>query len=199
MRKNLKYAFAGIWVIAVSGLVGMLHAWHKADYSQNLALDALGHSYHELGTGQFGVIHFLAPTCSCSEIILETFEKSGPLSQEVIEEVHLVGEDLGWKDRLKELGFKVFHYRFSEFSKKFEGKISGLPLLTIYNDQKNTIYQGGYSDKSITPFTKIDIAQFLRTVKKGQQEKLPIIGCAVSKELQNKMDILGIKYSKGNE
>ena len=81
--------------------------------------------------------------------------------------------------------------------KDLKDSLKGVPLLVIYDKQKNAKYVGGYSDKVITPLTKINIDPFLNNIRnKREVSSLPVKGCAVSKEYQKILDPFGIKYTE---
>lgn len=193
-KKQLLFVF--IWVISISLVIGSIHSWHYAEY--NISQKSLKLDNIKVAKNHYGVLHFLTPTCSCSEKILSHLLKRGPLKREVgIEKIVLIDDTPeNYTQKLKERGFDIDHYSFEEATKKYSESIRGVPLLIIFNDEKEAKYVGGYSDKLITPFTNIDIKKFLTEIKSGRAiASLPVRGCAVSKEYQTILDPLGIKYA----
>ncbi len=196
MKKALVFGFILSWVTLASYGVTLMHSWHYSDLSPKEEL-SFTHIKFSDETQKAGVIHFLTPLCSCSKEIFKHLVKKGPLDKKIYLEKVVLIDDLNeeFAKPLIEKGFDV-HLIESEKAKHiFDGEIRGVPLLTIYGRDLKTQYVGGYSDKSITPFTEINYRSFLEKIEKNLEIKsLPVIGCAVSKEYKKLLDPFGLKY-----
>lgn len=183
------------WVLAVSTVITLMHSWHYADLSPDksahLEIEKLLPKIHS----GHGIAHFITPTCSCSEQIFKHLMSRSPLSNEMA--IIIDENDLAFGKNLASKGYKVQYIRTKKLTPEKAEMIRGVPLLVIYNQKMQTQYIGGYSDKSITPFTKIDIRSYLEKLKLNRKiASKPVVGCAVSKKYQQLLDPLGLKYQE---
>lgn len=199
--KKLGGIFLFIWVLGISFVATSLHSWHMADLSpreENLKqLKVFASDFKE-----HNVLHFLTPKCSCSHNIFDHLLNRGPLETlETSEKVVVIDDDKNeFVSKLKNHGYKVVDLKTKNLSKELSGAIKGVPLLVIYDKNRFARYAGGYADKVITPFTKINIKKFLNEIRSGRSiASMAVKGCAVSKEYQKILDPLGIKYQKTGE
>ncbi len=198
MRK-LKFSqilFIVSWLGLVSYVITLMHSWHYADLSPiDLSTTVVSKWFPKVKERELGVIHFLTPKCSCSQQIFTHLLERAPLAFELA----LVIDDTKdqYSTRLKKKGYLVKSINTKKLDEELASAIKGVPLLVIYDDKKITKYVGGYTDKVITPFTKIDIKQFLNKIKNNRTiASLPVMGCAVSKQYQKLLDPFGLKYQE---
>ncbi|CBW28075.1 putative membrane protein [Halobacteriovorax marinus SJ] len=199
--KFLKVLLLICWVIGISAIVGVMHSWHLIDLSPEKSMQ-LSISQYAKGVNKFGVIHYLSPQCSCSNTIVNHLLKRGPLNPEESKELVVLIDDFQNKTErlLKKRRFSVVSLNSKELSKESDGAIRGVPLLVIYDRNQVTKYVGGYSEKSITPFTQIDIKEYIKTLKEGRGiASKPVVGCAVSKEYKELLDPFGLKYTEKSD
>jgi len=189
--------FIALWVGVISLVVGYIHSWHIIDLKPNKNLSLAFNEMIPEVTEEFGVIHFLTPLCSCSEQIFKHLIERGPLNKE--KEVVILINDAKeiFATSLKERGFQVNLISTDKLSEDFKNAVQGVPLLVIYEGEKKVRYAGGYYEKAITPFTKIDIEKFTNSLRSGRDiASLPIVGCAVSEEYKKILDPFGLKYQE---
>jgi hypothetical protein len=196
MKKFLASTFLVVWIAATSYAVTMMHSWHYSDLGpkNKISFKKLDFSNSEQN---IGVIHFLTPLCSCSKEVFKHLVDKGPLQNKVYKERVILIDDQKkeFMNTLLAKGFDVVNLDSETIKTQFEGDIKGVPLLAIFDREFKTRYVGGYSDKSITPFTQINYRNFLEQLKTKQKIKsLPVIGCAVSKEYKKLLDPFGLKY-----
>lgn len=195
---KLKWLLLICWVTGISAVVGYMHSWHLVDLSPKNQSKISIESFSS-DVKNFGVIHFLTPACSCSQSILDHLLKRAPIDIERAKEAVVLFDDSKdqMKSKLLKNGYQVFSLDSKEINKENEGAIRGVPLLVIYDKDKITKYVGGYSDKAITPFTEINISEYLKSIEMGKKLATnPVIGCAVSNEYKKLLDPFGLKYTE---
>lgn len=183
------------WVIAVSAVITILHSWHYADLGpgKNKQVE-FKNLLPKIKEGH-GVAHFITPACSCSQQVYKHLLSRKPLENELA--IIIDDNELEFEKNLKAKGYKVQLIETKKLDAEKADMIKGVPLLVIYDNNLETQYVGGYSDKSITPFTKINIQSFLNNIEKKRKiASMPVIGCAVSKKYQKLLDPLGLKYQE---
>ena len=195
--KKSHYLFIICWVGGITLIVGYIHSWHLVDLKPQSEITLSFNKMIPDVSDEFGVIHFLTPLCSCSEQIFKHLVERGPLKEEK-EVVILVDDSQGVFQRpLEEKGYSTKLISTDKLSEEFKSAIQGVPLLVIYEKNKKVRYAGGYYEKAITPFTKIDIKKFTDSLHEGREiASLPIIGCAVSEEYKKILDPFGLKYQE---
>ena len=196
MKKAFSIGLILSWITIASYGVTLMHSWHYSDLSPKQTL-----KFNELkfiGEEQkFGVVHFLTPLCSCSKEIYKHLIGKGPLTSSLYAERVVLIDDFKeeFSKPLRDKGFEVYLIESEKAKNIFDGEIRGVPLIAIYDRELKARYVGGYTGKSITPFSKIDYRSFLTKVEnKEKLESLPVIGCAVSKEYKKLLDPFGLKY-----
>jgi hypothetical protein len=196
--KYIKYLILFAWVGVISLVLTLMHSWHYIDLSPTSDAPVKLSNYLPK-VENYGIVHFLTPKCSCSQEIYKHLLERGPLEYKSSKETIVVVDDneLDFTGNLGKKGFKTFNLNPEKMKKDFSESIQGVPLLVIYNKNFATQYVGGYSDQSITPFTKINIKNYLVAMEQGRTiASNPIIGCATSKEYQNILDPFGLKYQE---
>lgn len=185
-----------IWFVGLSVPLSFLHSFHSMSLPKddvNLkAIEAVPRDL--MSTKKWEAFHFLTPKCLCSNSIGSYLYKRGLLDPENLEEfVIIVGNNVELKEKLSEKGFHV--REISEQSLKSEFNITGVPLLMFKDSKGSVYYQGGYASSNINKGTAFQDKKLYAAIQTGlAADALPKIGCAVSKELQKKLDPFGLKY-----
>ncbi len=184
-------------MIGVSFFITTLHSWHNVSFKFNepQSRNFIPHLVNEIK--EHNVIHFLTPACSCSKVIFDHLLTRAPLSDANHSEKIVLLDDLDFEitRKLQASGYDVTTLRMAELKEDLKSAVMAVPLLLIFDSEKDLRYAGGYSEKIITPFSKIDVLDFLAKIKQGDKlTSYPVKGCAVSKEYQKLLDPMGIKY-----
>jgi hypothetical protein len=177
-----------LWALASLYILTRMHGWHwisfKYEKPKNIAQVA-----KDIEKENWGMIHVLGRGCGCSEFVQDYLIKRK--AQKNIRETIIFIGNAARKRELEKAG-----YHFAE-AQNVNGLIKGVPMLLIYNNNGQVIYSGGYAQKTITPFTQIQDLKILQAAKSEQNLKeYSVMGCAVSKKLQNLLDPLNLKYSE---
>ena len=181
--------FIFVWASSLSYVLAHMHGIHKVEF-KNQPINP-GKLINAKFSTPYAMVHVLTEECGCSQIIAEYLIERGPL-KDTKEFVYFVGKSQEYANGLKEKGFEV------RFLKEEDEHFQGVPMLTLYDQDQGIVYAGGYSQKIITPITKILDISLLKELKQNKKisKQYPIQGCAVSKNLMTKIDPLGLKYSK---
>jgi hypothetical protein len=132
-------------------------------------------------------LHLLTAGCGCSDSLAGYLAKRRPfpgLSEEVI----FIGADdpFGKRAALESDGFRVSSHG-SEYIRAIG--VTGVPLLVILSPSGKAVYMGGYGAGGYRD------AELWTKIRSGlEPPALPVLGCAVSKDLRNRIDPLGWKY-----
>lgn len=197
MKNKLLLVLASGWMIGVSFFITTLHSWHNVSFKFNEPQnpDFMSHLVNDIK--EHNVIHFLTPACSCSKVIFNHLQTRAPLTNADHSEkiVLLDDKDLEISKKLKASGYDVTNIKMDELKEDLRKAVMAVPLLLIFDKNKDLRYAGGYSEKIITPFSKIDVFDFLSKIKLGNKlTSYPVKGCAVSEEYKKLLDPMGIKY-----
>jgi hypothetical protein len=143
----------------------------------------------EAGRHGWFALHVMAEQCNCSRRVLEhLIERGGDPS--LSEKVVLIGSDEELRRRLTARGFGFETLTAEQLHDRYG--VDGAPLLLVIDPQGRVAYSGGYSTRAGGEPRDSEILAALQGG--GRPEALPLFGCAVSRELQRKLDPLGMKY-----
>jgi len=203
MKKCKLYLLMFFGPLVTLTFLGQLALSHMSDLGPDDAKKFTSQLKLNLGEiEKFGVVHFLTPQCSCSQVISDHLLERGRFKKDVANAFVVIVDDLEgepWTKKFKERGFPVIQVR-TDGDKESEMKdsLKGVPMLMIVDAFEKVRYLGGYSDNSITPFSKIDIADFLHRAESSDRTlaSKPVIGCAVGQKYQALLDPLGLKYNR---
>jgi hypothetical protein len=133
------------------------------------------------------VVHVLYTQCRCSQKIAAHLAGSTrPVGMK--ETVLLIGTDEPLADRLRSRGFGVTSITDEELGGRFH--LRSAPMLVVLGKGKEVRYVGGYTrtKQGIDP-------QDLEIIEHAQTEvvePLPVLGCAVEKQLRARIDPTGL-------
>ena len=140
-------------------------------------------------------VHVLYAQCRCSLRIFEhLFETSRP--REIHEQILLVGAHPEFERHAHERGFAVHVLTPSDLKRTY--RIESAPLLLVLDPSNRIRYAGGYTDRKQGAAIR-DLEIISQLAAEGSTETLPLFGCGVSKELQEFLDPIGIKYDRTSE
>ncbi len=186
-------AWAGLSVVVQSTL--MAGHWYTLP-SPDAADPQLERSLSDLvppaAKGDWSMVHVLYSACRCSQRVFDhLFESERP--EGTYETVLLVGDDPSIERRAREAGFAVVLATPAELEERF-GIVSA-PLLLVLDPDGSLRYAGGYTERK-QGYAPRDL-EVLATLRGGNDAtELPLYGCGVSKELQEVLDPMGIKYER---
>jgi hypothetical protein len=171
------------WCLAVAALGGALTAAHE------LPLRVSPPPLGAPATQRWSVTHALATKCGCSKRVWAHLVKRGARS-DVRERVLLVDATGEWQSALETAGFDVVPLEAGALRSEFG--IEAAPLLVIRRPTGALAYSGAYAEKRSAPPRDEELIS--RAMQGEQLDALPLFGCAVSRELQERADPLNLKY-----
>jgi hypothetical protein len=145
--------------------------------------------------GSWFVLHVLAEDCECSQEVVTHLLARGSESW-FSEKVLFIGSEEPARSRLVARGFGFESITPEGLQAKYG--LEGAPLMVVANQRSEIVYSGGYSRTRWGPPEDLAI---VRALTRGTEVKaLPLFGCAVSQELQKRLDPFGLKYpvTRGN-
>jgi hypothetical protein len=144
--------------------------------------------------GSWFVVHVLAENCECSQRILaHLLARSAESSWS--EKVLFIGSVEPTRTQLAARGFAFQSVTPEELQATYG--LEGAPLMLVVNPRGEVAYSGGYSSTRWGPSEDVTI---LAALTRGTEVKeRPLFGCAVSQELQKRLDPLGFKYRAEKE
>lgn len=138
------------------------------------------------------VVHVLYSECRCSVNIVEHLLDRGPLAS-AAERILLVGSGGEMARKLEARGYPV--RTITQDALLADYHLSAAPLLLVLGKDDRLRYVGGHTGhKQGLDFRDVAIVEAIeadRTVS-----ELPNFGCAVSKDLQRRLDPLALKYQQ---
>jgi hypothetical protein len=139
--------------------------------------------------GSWLVLHVLAEDCQCSQGVLAHLLARGSASW-FSEKVLFIGSEEPARSQLIARGFAFESITPETLQAKYG--LEGAPMMVVANPRGEVSYMGGYSSTRWGPPEDLAI---VRALTRGTEvQALPLFGCAVSLELQKKLDPLGLKY-----
>lgn len=183
--------WAGLSLVVQSTL--MASHWYtlpspdRADPELGEALAAL---VPEAEQESWTAVHVLYSACRCSQRVFDhLFESARP--DGLYEVVLLVGDDASVQARAGAAGFDVITLSPTDLEERF-GIVSA-PLLLVMSPGGELRYAGGYTERK--QGYAIEDREVIEALQSGAApSELPLYGCGVSKELQQILDPMGLKY-----
>lgn len=174
-------------VLVGGGILMSFHAPFQAPGDQILTLAG------DPAPGHWRVLHFLSPSCACSQRVLAHLAQRG-LLRNASEEILLVQgpepadpDDASNQQRVLRAGFPL-HRINSETIPPAVGLV-GVPLLLVVAPNGTIAYRGGYG-----PHGDQDTLILSRLQAGESQSNLPLLGCAISQHLRARVDPFHLKY-----
>lgn len=199
--RRMSQAVFTVWVVTLFLIATLLAAKHlyvlpspdANDLALALALQGLTGNRTERS---WSVVHVLYARCRCSKSVLQHLAQS-QRPRAVIEHVLLAGtpsDEVSVRKLLTARGFSVHLTEPENLRKRYH--VESAPLLLVTDGAKAVRYAGGYSErKQSLDLQDVQIIRGLMTEQKAT--RLPIFGCAVSRELQRLMDPLSLATASG--
>jgi hypothetical protein len=199
-RHRLGRAFLAVWLPASVLAVAVVMSSHvlalptPAVHDLEAAL-ARAPGLSAVGAGaavgeRWGAYHVLYADCPCSQRVADSLETRGALA-DVAEHVLLVGHDTARLQRLEARGFLVEELSPETLHNRFS--VDAAPLFFAVAPDGTVPYLGGYSERSQGEPRDAEI--LARVTRGAHPDPLPLFGCAVSRDLQARVDPFGIKYA----
>jgi hypothetical protein len=140
--------------------------------------------------GRWQLVHVLYSECRCSQRTLDYLQRRATPAH-TLERLLLVGSDAQAASAARQRGFLVEEITPAELSQRFQ--LEAAPLLLVVDPEGSVRYAGGYTERQ-QGLDYRDLTILARLRERGGSERLPAYGCAVSRELQDQLDPLGVKY-----
>jgi len=188
-------ALIAAWAMSVTAVLASMSSWHSFLFA---APDAEQVSAFLKVEAPLNLLHVMAAGCSCSGHLADYLADRGALNSigpasEVSERVLILGEMPEQTIALRRAGFPVESMDFEKARSR--GFLSGVPLLVIFDGERQVEYIGGYADTPITPLASFYDVRLAQSIRLGESlDQFPVRGCAVSRELQEMLDPFGLKY-----
>ena len=135
-------------------------------------------------------VHVLYADCGCSQRVLEDLleRAHGAASSDFL---LLVGEADDQAARARAAGLP--HARVTPAALEARFGLVAAPLLLVLDPERRLVYSGGHTDRKRGLDLRYEAIS--DRLEAGESvESLPAFGCAVSRELQQRLDPLGLKY-----
>lgn len=171
----------GAWTAAILVIGAGLTALHQ----QTLPLPLVDAA---VPTGSFRLVHAVSAACRCSQRVLDYLEQRGPLP-DTEEQILLVDGDPVRAAALRALGFDVV--LLDETRLEREHGIVSVPSLVVFRPDGTVAYRGAYAPRP--QMDPVDTTLLARAREGEAIDSLPILGCAVSRALRERLDPLGLE------
>lgn len=136
-------------------------------------------------------LHFLYGDCPCSRNVLDHVLERDPIDG-IRERIVFVGKKDPREPIAESRGYET--ERVSPVELRSRYGVESAPLLVVVDARGTILHSGGYTSRKRG--VNVQDESIIRSVIQGDSEdQLPVLGCAVSKELQSAVDPLGLKYS----
>jgi hypothetical protein len=135
-------------------------------------------------------VHVLYAECRCSQRVFDhLFDSARPAG--VTELIVLVGDDRAVEARARRAGIPLVVVTAEQLKRDLE--IESAPMLIVVDPRRDVRYAGGYGNRKQDPRYR-DVEIITALVAGGRADALPLFGCGVSREFQQTLDPLGVKY-----
>jgi hypothetical protein len=188
----------GVWVaLAVWGALMtavvttyMLGHWATLPVPETSTLGPKLVRFAKLPSPRWLVVHVVYAECRCSQRVFDhLFDSQRPVG--VTELILLVGEDPAIEKRARRAGLAIARVTPEQMKRELE--IESAPMLVVVDPRGEVRYAGGYGNRKQDPnYRDVEIVTAL--VAGRPADALPLFGCGVSRELQQTLDPLGVKY-----
>ena len=188
-RKYLENGFFFFWGSAILLILSLMGSWHYSDFAKEKKLSNIK---VEPST-RWKLHHFIGGDCKCSEFIVDYLIKRKN-QLDLDEEIIIFDDVKNFESRLVNAGFNAKGIAYKDYPK--ENRPIGFPILLITSPAGETVYEGGYSDKMIGPYTVFNDLNLVKQHRENKREvaSLPAYGCYSAQKYRKKLDPLGLKY-----
>jgi hypothetical protein len=188
-KRYLENGLFLLWGSATLMILSLIGSWHYSDFSQQKKLSNLKVN----SSTRWKLHHFIGGDCKCSEFIVDYLIKR-KTQFDIDEEIVVFDDVKNFKSRLIKMGFNVSAMAYKDYPK--ENRPSGFPILLITNPSGEVVYEGGYSEKMINPYTEFNDLKLVQKFKENNRKiaSLPAYGCYSSQKYRDELDPLGFKY-----
>jgi hypothetical protein len=146
-------------------------------------------------TGRWTALHVLYTSCRCSQRILDHLWSRRAIPG-IDERVVLVGPPRSYPALAAAAGYGVEALTPGELSARYG--VAAAPLLVVADPSGRIRYSGGYTERKQGPDIR-DGQIIAALMRDDAPAALPLFGCAVSRELQQALDPLRLKYRSTEE
>ena len=182
-----------VWGLSITAVLANMHSWHSFLFPAPEVAEVA--DFLE-AKRPINLLHVMAQGCSCSGHLADYLATRGA-DPDAGEKVLVLGDMPEQVAELREAGFEVDNLSFA--MARDRGFLSGVPLLVIFNQQREVAYIGGYTNTPITPMATFYDLRIAKSYERGETlEQYPVRGCAVSQEIQEMLDPFGLKYRSSN-
>lgn len=188
--RRLRFLLLALWVTAIVLAGAVLMSQHQPfRVAEKVPLALLRPS----PPGSWRAVHILSGSCGCSQRVMEHLVHRHPLNG-FEEEVTVIDDGTPYLPdsprllvQLQNAQIPVRHLRLEDLPR--DAGLYGVPMLVVVSPPGRILYAGGYG----TPENDVKLLQRLRA---GQHPApLAVVGCAVGRTLQRKVDPFQVKYS----
>jgi hypothetical protein len=186
--KLLLAAWAVVTLVAISSLA-VSHTAAMPEPARGGRLAGAALALRQDASRPF-LVHVISARCSCTERLFAHLMERGafPGTGEV---VLFVGEDAAKQAAAARAGFRFLALSAEDLARRFE--LEAAPVLLAFDASGRMRYAGGYFSHPSTIFPQ-DASIHAELAQGATPRPLPVYGCAVSANLQKKVDPLGIVY-----
>jgi hypothetical protein len=192
MARSLVQVALAVWFVIMLGVGASLLARHAVALPRPTIDPALVTAMASLRTpddaGRWMVVHVLYTECRCSQRIADHLLAAAPPS-DLAEHVLLIGHQPELEARLIAHSYRVLSVTRAELEERFH--VVAAPSFLVMAPDGSVRYAGGYtvSKQGADPRDRVVLAD----VRMGKQvDPLPVLGCAVSEQLQAELNPLRI-------
>jgi len=191
-KTAVKFAFLAGWAVATVLVGGALTSFHQPFLAPEAKIvEIASHS----NSTRWRAVHFLSAGCGCSQKVMAHLLSRG-LFRDLSEDVVMVDgmspdppDSEATIQRLRNAGFHVSHVSSKEIPVAYG--LRGVPLLLFVAPNGGVVYIGGYGPDKY----HLQDEYLYQQISAGETPKpYPIIGCAISAKLKQRLDPFALKY-----
>ena len=186
--KLLLAVWAGLALLAIASLA-VSHTAAMPEPTRGERLSAAALALRQDPARPF-LLHVISARCSCTERLFTHLLERGPFPG-TAEVVLFVGEDAAKRAAAERAGFRYLALSAEDLAGRFA--LEAAPVLLAFDAAGRMRYAGGYFSHPSAIFPQ-DAGIHAELVQGATPRPLPVYGCAVSPDLQKKVDPLGIVY-----
>jgi hypothetical protein len=190
LGKGLVLVWAALALVGISSLgVSHMAAMPEPAKEERLVLAALALRKDPARAFQ---LHVIYEKCSCTERLFAHLLRRGAFP-DVEEMVLFVGESTARREAVERAGFGFAILPPAQLRSRYG--LEAAPVLLAFDRAGALQYAGGYFDHP-SAVKSLDEAIHADLARDRKPRQLPVFGCAVNPALQERLDPLGIVYSR---